>query len=251
MLKRALIPALLATCLAHPATADMFRPSIKDQIALGKRGAEQVRKEAKVLPDDHALSIEVKRIGELVLAQIPAKERKDKPFEYSFSVIEDKSVNAFAMPGGPIFIYTGLLDKLGTEDAVAAVLAHEIVHVRNQHWASAYADNTKRRLGIAVVLMLLNAGNTAFDIAAVSDELLFGLPYSRKHESESDRIGYDLMAAAGYNPGGMVDVFNVLAKQGKGAAEFLSTHPDAGKRGESVAKRLREDKREFPPLRPR
>ncbi|MCC6403214.1 MAG: M48 family metalloprotease [Fimbriimonadaceae bacterium] len=251
MLQRTLLPALLVVGLTTAAVSDPFRPSIKDQIALGKRGAEQVRKEGKVMPENAPLSIEVRRIGEKLVAQIPAKERKDKPFEYSFSVIDDKDVNAFAMPGGPIFVYKGLLDKLGSEDAVAGVLGHEIIHVRNQHWASAYADNTKRRLGIAVVLMLFNASDMMFDVASVSDELLFGLPYSRRHESESDKYGYDLMAAAGYNPAGMVDVFNVLAKQGKAAAEFLSTHPDAGKRGEAVAKRLKEDKREFPPLRPR
>ncbi|MGE0001723.1 MAG: M48 family metalloprotease [Fimbriimonadaceae bacterium] len=251
MLQRTLLPALLLGSLVTTAVADPFRPSVKDQIALGKRGAEQVRKEGKVMPDDAPLAIEVRRIGEKILAQIPEKERKDRPFEYGFSVIDDKEVNAFAMPGGPIFIYKGLLDKLGTEDAVAAVLGHEIIHVRNQHWASAYADNTKRKLGITVILLLLNASDTMFDVASVSDELLFGLPYSRRHESESDRFGYDLMAAAGYNPAGMVDVFNVLAKQGKAAAEFLSTHPDAGKRGEAVAKRLQSDKREFPALRAR
>jgi predicted Zn-dependent protease len=205
----------------------------------------------KVLGDDHPKTRELRRIGAKILEQIPAQELAKRPFEYSFSVIEDKDVNAFAFPGGPVFFHTGLLDKLTTEDAVAGVLAHEVVHVRNQHWASAYADNTKRRLGISVLLMLFDAGSTAFDIASVSDALLFSLPYSRRHESEADKVGYDMMTAAGYNPKGLIEVFDLLGKQGKGAAEFLSTHPDSAKRGQAVRKRLDEDSREFPPLRPR
>lgn len=242
------LPFLAALALAGGAAADPFRPSIQDQIKLGRRGAEQVRKEYKVLPDDDPRTIELRAIGQRILAQIPEKERKDKPFEYQFSVIDDKEVNAFALPGGPIYFHTGLLDKLATQDAVAGVLAHEVVHVRNQHWASAYADNTKRRLGITVLLILFDAGSTAFDLAGVTDALLFGLPYSRKHESESDRVGYDMMAAAGYNPNGMAEVFDLLAKQGKGAAEWMSTHPDSAKRAAAVRKRLAEDKRTFPPL---
>jgi predicted Zn-dependent protease len=240
-----------AVLLAGTAAADPFRPSIKDQIALGKRGDAQVRKESKVLPDDDPRTVELRAIGQRLLAQIPAKERKDRPFEYTFSVIEDKEVNAFALPGGPVYFHTGLLDKLTTSDAVAGVLAHEIVHVRNQHWASAYADNTKRRLGITVILLLLDAGSTAFDLAGVTDALLFGLPYSRKHESESDRIGYDMMAGAGYNPAGLTEVFDLLAQQGKRVEEFMSTHPDSGKRAAAVRKRLAEDKRTFPALTPR
>ena len=235
----------LAAAIAAPqaASADPFRPSIKDQIELGRRAAEQVRKEEKVLGDADPRVKEIRRIGQKLVAQIPADERKKKPFEYTFDVVDSKEINAFAFPGGPVFFYTGLLDRFTTEDQVAGVLAHEITHSRNQHWASAYADNQKRQLGITAVLMIFGAGNTAFDVAAVADTLLFTLPYSRKHESESDRVGLDMMIKAGYNPNEMAEGFRILEKASKGSGkteEWMSTHPDTGKRINAIEQMVKE-----------
>ena len=174
-----ILPTLaLAAAMAAPqaASADPFRPGIKDQIELGRRASDQIRKEEKVLGDSDPRVKEIRRIGQKLVATISAEERKQKPFEYTFDVIDSKDVNAFAFPGGPVFFYTGLLDRFTTEDQVAGVLAHEIVQARNQHWASAYADNQKRQLGISALLMILGAGATAFDVAAVADTLLFTLP---------------------------------------------------------------------------
>ncbi len=245
--------ALTAAALVPTvSTADPFRPSIKDQIELGKRGAETVREEERVLPSTDPRVRELKRLGDKLLAQIPAKEKEEKPFEYSFNVIDNEEINAFALPGGPIFFYSGLLDRLDTEDQVIGILGHELAHVRNQHWASAYADNTKRRLGISVVLMLLGAGSTAFDVAGVADTLLFTLPYSRKHESEADEVGYSMMTKAGYNPQGLVDVFKILKQNSGGAPEeWLSTHPDSDRRINDLQNRIQDDSRSFPAQRPR
>lgn len=232
--------------------ADPFRPGIQDQIALGKRAKAQVHEQATVLPANHPKSRELRRLGEAMVQQIPIQERRERPFEYSFEVIEDDSVNAFALPGGPIFIYTGLLDRLSTEDQVVGILAHEIVHVRNQHWASAYADNQKRRLGLGLLLGILGAGGTAFDIAAVADTLLFTLPYSRRHETEADQVGFDMMVSGNYNPQGMADVFRRLLEAGGGGpAEFLSTHPDTRTRVNAIENRVRSSNRNFRAQRPR
>lgn len=239
-------------CLAVPVAADIFRPSISQQIELGKEAAAQIRKEEKVLPDSDPRVKELRRLGKLAIAQISEKERKDKPFEYTFDVIESNELNAFALPGGPIFFYTGLLDKLKTEDAVMGILSHEITHIRNQHWASAYADNLKRKLGLMVVLTLLQANTDILNAADMLDSILVGLPYSRSHESEADNFGYEMMVAAGYNPQGMVDVFKVLAAQGgSGTPEFLSTHPDTQKRIESLQNKIKADKRKFPAMKKR
>jgi predicted Zn-dependent protease len=239
-----LIPTLaLAAAIAAPraAHADPFRPSIKDQIELGRRASDQVRDEEKVLGDADPRVKEIRRIGSKLLATIPADERKAKPFEYSFDVIDSKDINAFTFPGGPIFFYTGLLDRFTTEDQVAGVLAHEITHARNQHWASAYADNQKRQLGITALLMILGAGGTAFDIASVADTLLFTLPYSRKHESEADRVGLDMMIQAGFNPNEMAESFRILEKSNKDKTEeWMSTHPDTGKRITAIEKMVKD-----------
>jgi predicted Zn-dependent protease len=190
----------------------------------------------------------IRRLGRELVALIPESEMKKKPFQYSFDVIDSKDINAFALPGGPIFFYTGLLDHLTTEDQVAGVLAHELGHVRFEHWAGAYADNQKRQLGISILLILLNANSTTFDIASVSDALLFQLPYSRKHESDADKTGYDLLVKAGMNPQGMVDVFTLLKAKGGSSrtAEWLSTHPDSDRRINNIKTRISQSTVTFP-----
>ena len=251
---RALLPLVAVLALVPTnAMADPLRPSVRQQIELGQAAAKEVQKEYKVLPESDPRVREVRRLGAQIVAQIPERERKDRPFVYSFDVIESKDLNAFALPGGPIYIYTGLLDQLKTEDAVAGILAHEVVHIRNQHWASAYADNTKRRLGIALILGAVNAGDVAFDVAGLADDLAFTLPYSRRHETEADRVGYDMMVAAGYNPTGLINVMEILkaASKGRGGPEWLSTHPDTDRRIAALKDRLNKDKRRFPAQRER
>ncbi|MEJ5171131.1 MAG: M48 family metalloprotease, partial [Fimbriimonadales bacterium] len=125
-------PAILGVALAAlwaagslPARADLFRPSKEDQVKLGQRAAGELRKKEKVLPDDDPRVALLRRIAGRIVDQLPEADRKT--WKFSFDVIESKDVNAFALPGGPVFFYTGLLSKLGTEDQVAAVLAHEVV----------------------------------------------------------------------------------------------------------------------------
>ena len=242
-------------CVCSPAVvrADIFKPSIQDQIKLGQRAAQQVREEEKILPDTDPRTIELRRIGRELVALIPAEERKSKPFSYTFDIIDSDEINAFALPGGPIFLYTGLLDRLESEDQVAGILGHELTHVRNQHWASAYADNRKRQIGLVLVLIFLNANETIFDIAGVTDTLLFTLPYSRKHETEADRVGYDLVVEAQYSPQGMADVFQILKDEGGSSrtAEWLSSHPDADRRIGQIENRVASSTSPYPNQRPR
>jgi beta-barrel assembly-enhancing protease len=234
------------------AAADPFRPSIKDQIGLGKKVKEQVLKEEKVLPPSDPRSQELTRLGEMLVRAIPEKSRKDRPFTYSFQVIDSSEVNAFAVPGGPIFFYTGLLDKLQTEDQVAGILAHEIVHVQNMHWASAYADNMKRRMGLSILLGLLNAGDAAYTVADLADTFLVGLPYSRKHENEADRDGFRIAVAAGMNPTGLLDVMRVLKASAKGRVdEWMSTHPDTDRRIVNLDRMIKSSSSSFRPQKPR
>jgi beta-barrel assembly-enhancing protease len=247
------IPTLILTIgLAVPGLADPFRPSIQQQIDLGKQAAEQIRNEEKVLPPTDPRVKELRRLGQQIIAQIPEKDRKDRNFPYSFDVIDSKEVNAFALPGGPVFFYTGMLDKMKTEDEVIGILGHEIVHVQNMHWANQYASTMKRKLGLIVVFSLIGANNDILNAADMLDDVFNGLRYSRQHESESDRVGYDLMTKAGYNPTGLVNVFKMLMAQGgERPPELLSTHPDTGNRVKSLEKKITDDKRKFPAMRPR
>lgn len=236
-----LLSVALSVAAAGPAWADPFKPSVNDQIKLGQQAAQELRhqKDVKVLPPSDPRVKAFRRVAANLLAHVPAQEKKDKPFQYSFDIIESKDVNAFALPGGPVFFYTGLLDKLTTEDQVAGVLGHELTHVRNEHWAKQYADETKRQLGLSVLLYALRANRTIGQITDVLNTVAFSLRYSRDHESEADRVGMDLMVQSGYNPQGIVDVMRILAKQGSGGPEWLNNHPDSNKRADVLEARIK------------
>jgi len=250
---RPFVSIVVALALSAPfASADMFKPSKKDQLDLGKRAAAELKKKEKVLPDSDPRVKLIRKIGSKLIETIANDKNK---WDYSFDVIQGKvvdqkqkdgtvkkveEVNAFALPGGPVFFYTGLLKEMKTEDQIAAVLAHELTHVRKEHWAYAYADNSKRKLGLTILLSLGRANNNLFNLADVTDDLLFSLPYSRKHENEADALGCDMMVNAGFNPQGMVDTFEILRKasEGKKPPEFLSDHPDDAGRIKRIQDRI-------------
>lgn len=236
--------AVLVVSLAH---GQFSKPSPQQQVDLGKRAAESLRKQEKVLPASDPRVKLVRKIGE----KLTATFHDNKPWTFSFDVIQSKEVNAFALPGGPTFIYTGLLDKLKTEDELAGVMGHELTHVRKEHWAYAYRDSQQHQLGLTALLMILHANNSIANIASISDDLVFNLPFSRKHESEADAGGLDMMVSAGYNPEGIVDAFKLLASlAGKGAPpEFLSDHPADDRRIKAMQAKIDAMHRTFPPQR--
>ena len=248
MRSRLLIPIFVLTSFGASVHADPFKPSVKQQIELGQKAADQVRKREKVLKDSDERVRFLRRVASKLMAAMPEKERQT--WQFSFDVIDSKEVNAFALPGGPTFFYTGLLDKLKTEDELAGILGHELVHTRNQHWASAYADNQKRRLGITAILTILRAKDIVWDLASIGDDLIFGLPYSRRHETDADMIGLKNMVDAGYNPAGMANVFRMLSQQGGKPPEFLSTHPEDKNRVKKIEDEAAKMNRTFPPLKP-
>ena len=243
---------LLSTPPSNPTLlAPQFRPSRKDQIQLGKRAANEIRqKEAgKVLPASDPRVKMLRRIAGRILATF--KDKTDT-WEYSFDMIDSKEVNAFALPGGPTFFYTGLVDKMKTEDELAAVIGHELTHVRKEHWASSYNESQKRNIAVSLLLILTKANRSVQDLAGIATETLFDLPFSRGHELEADRFGYDAMVTAKFNPQGMVDTFETLRALSTGGKppEFLSTHPDEKNRINLIKKRITDANKEWPKMVP-
>jgi predicted Zn-dependent protease len=218
-------------------------------VRLGQRAAEQVRREERVLPANDARVQLVRRVGDRVLSQLSVG---DRPWQFTFDVVQNNQMNAFALPGGPVFINTGLLDRMQTEDQLAGIIGHEIIHIHREHWASAYEASQTRGLGLAVLLSLFRANRTIANIASISNDLLFTLPYSRNHEVDADNRGMDLMIAAGYNPQGMVDVFRLFQQHARGGRppEWLSTHPDDRNRIQRLENRIRDLGGTHPPQRP-
>lgn len=157
-------------------------------------------------------------------------------YEYSFTLLADpKTVNAFALPGGPVFITEALLARLSTEGELAGVLGHEIGHVIARHSAEQISkQQLTQGLTGALVMSTYDPSNPSSQGAAQMGMLvanLVTLKYGRDDELEADRLGVRLMADAGYDPRALIGVMKVLGESGDGGQpEFMSTHPDPGNR---------------------
>lgn len=165
-------------------------------------------------------------------------------FAWEFNLVKDNSVNAFAMPGGKVVIYTGLLPVTQTEEALAVVIGHEIAHVIARHSSERLSQQVALQYGGAIAGGLLGnsqamqqLGQTVFGLGAQYGVMM---PYARKQEYEADEIGLIIMAIAGYNPQVAVPFWTRMAESGGGAQvpEFLSTHPTDSKRIASIEKIL-------------
>jgi predicted Zn-dependent protease len=224
--------------VAMEARADIFRPSVEDQKRLGEEAAAEILQKEKVVEDERARRF--RQIGEKLVSSLSRKERG--AWDYRFRVIESKEVNAFALPGGNMFMYTGLYDRIASDDELAAVTGHEIAHVRLQHWANQVADRTKRELGLAVLLGVVGA-NATWRTVVGGVNSIYNLQYSRGHEYAADDAGLKNLMAARYNPQGMVALFQTLkaASGGEGKTpEFLRTHPLTDERIARAQKKINE-----------
>jgi predicted Zn-dependent protease len=246
---------LIAAPLLLPTAAEagglFAMPSTGDQKKVGQEAAQQTLKKYKELHDGRARHF--KEIGQRLVDALPDEDRKTWNFE--FHVLDSKEVNAFALPGGPMFMFTGLYSKVTTDDALAAVTGHEMTHVRKQHWAQAYAQSQQRQLVGSVLLGLLHASKTVQSFAGLADSAL-SLKYSRGEEDQADAGGLQNMVDAGYNPEGMLELFHTLQKvSGNGgsvAGDFLSDHPLTSDRIKHAQQRIDAygETRRFPPLTP-
>jgi len=231
-----LTSCLLIGCAVNPITGEeelMLVPESRD-IEIGRKYAPEIEKQLGGRIDDPSLQNYIDRVGQKI-ARISHKP----DWEYHFVALKDDSLNAFALPGGYIFITKGMLEKLTTEAQLAALLAHEIVHVTARHSSAAMS----REMGISFLFFGLSAAGAKIPQdagRAVGLTLqLIGLKYSREHEREADVAGLDYMVVAGYNPYGAVELMQMLQDQDKvRPAEFLSSHPSPGNRIISLNARI-------------
>jgi len=239
---------VLSGAAAAPARADMFTPSEKDQIRLGNQAAAEVMRKYRVVNDSRAARVE--DVGRRLVDALPPKDRG--PWDYRFHLIDSKEINAFALPGGNVFMFTGLYNRLKTEDELAAVMGHELTHVRKEHWAHMAGAQAKRQAGLAVILGLSHAGSAWQNVASLADSMLT-LRYSRKDEDQADAGGLQDMVTAGYNPEGMLGLFQILQESagGGGGPSFLQDHPLTSTRIQHTRDRINQlPERDFPPERP-
>lgn len=200
----------------------------RQEIALGLQSVPQLVQEYGGLYPDQMVQDRIDRIGNELVANSVAR---DTPWEFEFYVLDDpNTVNAFALPGGPVFITTALLSRFETEDQIAAVLSHEIIHVLARHSAQAIAKNDLANGLIGAVGVASGDASSAQTAAMIGQ--LITMQYGRDAEIQSDTLGVCLMIRSGYNPEAMVEVMRILASAsgGGGQPEFLSSHPNPDNR---------------------
>jgi len=206
----------------------------EQEIALGLEAVPQMTQEFGGMEPNTQAQEAIDAVG-FHLVDSSIASQADYPFEFTV-LADDEIVNAFALPGGPVFITDALLSRLETEGQFAGVLAHEIGHVIARHSAQqlAQAQLTEGLTG-ALVLATYDPDNpqsaTTAQIALVVGQLV-NMKFSREHELQSDELGVRIMADAGYDPRSLIEVMRILEEAAGGQAppEFASTHPNPGNR---------------------
>lgn len=224
-----------APTLPDPGTTGMNR---QQQQQLGLQAMGEVYKQMPVLPDSSPETQYIQRLGKKLAAVIPA----DRTWPYQFHVIPASDINAFALPGGPIFVNLGTIQAADNEGELAGVLAHEMSHVYMQHSAKQAPKSTVAQIiaGLAgAVLPQSGLGNLArMGIQFGAGTML--MKYSRADEAQADSTGAIIMYRAGYNPKAMADFFQKLEeKYGKGGPQMLSDHPNPGNREQAIQQEVR------------
>jgi predicted Zn-dependent protease len=208
-----------------------FTPA--QDVQLGRQAAAEARQQLPLL-DDRSTENLVERIGARLVTAVPSRFRQPS-FRYSFDVVNQRDINAFALPGGPMFVNRGMLQAARTDDEVAGVMAHELSHVVLRHGTLQAAKAQKFQLGALAgqVLGSIVGGRTGQVISQGSQFGLstYFLKYSREYEREADLLGAQIMARAGYDPRQMANMFRTIQQRGGGSGpEWLSDHPDPGNR---------------------
>jgi predicted Zn-dependent protease len=223
------LAATLAACATNPVTGkrEISLMSEAQEIAIGQQADAEVRAEMGVY-DDPALQRYVSDIG-LRLAKL--SHRPHLP--WTFTVVDHPAINAFALPGGYIYITRGILPYLDDEAELAGVLGHEIAHVTARHAAQQYTRATGGQIGLLALSIFVPAARPFGDLASTALGVAF-LKYGRDDERESDRLGIEYASKGEWDPSGVPRFLATLARvdelSERGVPNFLSTHPEPGER---------------------
>src|SRR5579859_7554605 len=238
-----LLLTLAYQCLAQAGVPELPDPgntsiSRQQQQQLGFQAAAEVYKQIPVLPDSSSETQYVRQLGQRLVATIPPEH--SWPFE--FHVVAQKEINAFALPGGEMFVNVGTITAAANEAQLAGVMAHEMSHVYMQHSAKQMekAQLTQGLAGLAGAIFG-NKGGTLGSLAQAGVQVGAGmvmLKYSRGDEAQADEVGALILYRAGYNPQAMADFFKTLESQGGSGPQFLSDHPNPGNREAAIQKEI-------------
>jgi beta-barrel assembly-enhancing protease len=234
-MRRTALSAIALLLSATTATGGLQLVSVKDEIALGRKAQQQVRQQLPTVRD-----AQVNRFIDSLGARIAS--RADGPrYPYSFDVANRREINAFALPGGPIWVHRGLIDAAQNEAQLAGVIAHEVAHISSRHAASQLTKGTFANVGLGLLAAFLGDGRGS-QIAQLGAGFAANaamMKFSRDHEREADREALRYMKSAGYDPRAMVEFLQVLrVRQGRDPGSvrtFFSSHPAPAERVRQLA----------------
>lgn len=237
-------------CLAQVSLPKLPNPgsttiSRQQQQQIGFQAAGEIYKQMPILPDTSPESQYVRQLGQRLVAVLP----KENSWPFQFHVVAQKEINAFALPGGEMFVNIGTINASSNEAELAGVMAHEMSHVYMQHSAKQMqkAQLTQGLAGIAGAILgdrggvLGSLGQTGVQIGAG----MVMLKYSRTDEAQADDVGARILYLAGYNPQALADFFKKLQAQGGAPPQFLSDHPSPGNREAAIQKEIQS----WPPVK--
>lgn len=216
---------LIAPGCADPPSLPFSLVSVEEEIDIGRQTNAEIRKELPELTDQEATAY-VRAVGRRL-----AEAASGPTYPYSFSVVNYGEINAFALPGGPIWLHRGVLQAATNESQIAAVLAHEVAHIAQRHAARQITKGIVAHLGLGLLGAVLGNGGGAEAAQTAAGVLTNGmfLKFSRDDEREADRVGLDLMRRAGWDGRGMVELFDILQRESRSnpssVETFFSSHP--------------------------
>jgi hypothetical protein len=223
-------------------TAPDNKYSPAEDVQLGREAAAEVRKEMPVMSDD-AVNGYLRDIGERLVRAIP-QQFQHPEFQYTFTGVNLKEINAFALPGGPMFVNRGMMEKARTEGEIAGVMAHELSHVALRHGTAQQTKATPYQVGtIAGAILGSIVGGGWGQVISQGSQFGFGtafLRFSREYEKQADLLGTHIMARAGYDPRDMANVFKTIEQEsGAGGPQWMSDHPNPGNRSDYIVQEAR------------
>jgi predicted Zn-dependent protease len=260
ILASSIVLAAVAACSTNPYTgrSQLMLVSASEEQKLGAQAYQQLRQDPKHKIATDPREVEpVKRVAARIIEVAKRSKYADsaRQFQWDVTVFKaDDTLNAFALPGGKIGVYTGIFPAARTEAGLAAILGHEVVHALARHGAERMSQGVLAETGLTAASIA--AGSTMSPGAARATMAALGvgtqvgvlLPFSRQHESEADYIGMLLAAQAGYDPREAVRVWQRMEQLGKGSTpQFLSTHPGHGTRIQQLEKWMPEALAQYDP----
>ncbi len=234
-----LVITLTATTVAAQTkvTAPKNKYTPEQDVQIGREAASEVREQYPLI-DDSQIRNYLDRLGDRLVDAAPA-ELNHRVFEYSFTPVNLKDINAFALPGGPMFVNRGMIEAARGEGEVAGVMAHELAHVLLRHGTANATKQQGFQIGaIAGAIAGAVIGGGLGEVISQGSQFGLGtwmMKYSRDYEKQADLLGAQIMARAGYDPRDLAHMFETIAKQGGGGApQWLSSHPNPGNRTQYI-----------------